>query len=135
MPDKKVQDSFHFVTFDATAAPGRKSVETRARAHAAKVTHQRRAQKRGKDIVKWVNATAESHEAGTQVVSKARPAKTRLPKTQREIVISPRSQLSQAKVDPFETNPHTILPNQLQAILDWGESAELSYSHPKLMSS
>lgn len=121
MPNQKAQDSFHFVTFDATAAPGRKSVETRARAHAAKVTHQRRAQKRGKDIVKWVNATAESHATGSQAVSKSRPAKTRLPKQQKEIIISPWSQLSQSKVDPFETNPHTILPNQLQAILDWGE--------------
>ena len=121
MPDHAPPNSFHFVTFDATAAPGKKAVEQRARAHAAKVTHQRRAAKREGKVVKWVNATAESHATGTQLVSKTRPAKARILKAHQEIIVSPRSQLSQAKVDPFETNPHTILPNQLQSILDWGE--------------
>ena len=128
MSDQGAPHSFHFVTFDATAAPGRKAVEQRARAHAAKVTHQRRAAKREGKVVKWVNATAESHATGTQLAAKTRAHKTRHPKAPQEIIISPLSHLSQAKVDPFETNPHTILPNQLQSILDWGELTEIPYA-------
>ncbi|KAJ9613332.1 hypothetical protein H2200_003274 [Cladophialophora chaetospira] len=130
MPDQASQNSFHFVAFDATAAPGRKAVEQRARAHAAKVTHQRRAAKREGKVVKWINATAESHATSTQVAAKARPAKARQRKPPQDIIISPLSQLSQAKVDPFETNPHTFLPNQLQSILDWA----YEYVHPKVLS-
>jgi hypothetical protein len=100
MSDPKHAKTFHFVNFEsATSAPGRKTVEKRARSHAARVTHQRRKVERGQKVVKWV------HEG---------------------IVPSPLSrvsQVSQAKVDPFGSNPHTVLPNQLQSILDWGEFA------------
>jgi hypothetical protein len=114
MPLPRRQNTYHFVPFeDATGVPGgRKAVEKRARAHAAKVTHERRAARRG-PVVKWINEGLKSRAAGTQLVA-------RNPPTMAQFEISPLSQLSQAKVDPFETNPHTILPNQLQSILDWG---------------
>ena len=107
MPGPKQKKSFHFVNFETAGnAPARKTVEKRARSHAARVTHQRRKDERGQKVVKWV------HEG---------------------IAPSPLSrvsQVSQAKIDPFDSNPHTVLPNQLQSILDWGKFHHLRLAAP-----
>ncbi|ETI20966.1 hypothetical protein G647_07309 [Cladophialophora carrionii CBS 160.54] len=122
MAQPRRQNTYHFVPAATNAPGGRKAVEKRARAHAAKVTHERRAAKRGA-VVKWINESGKSRATGTQLVA-------RNPPMMAQFEISPLSQLSQAKVDPFETNPHTILPNQLQSILDWA----YEYVHPKVLS-
>jgi hypothetical protein len=127
MSAPKRKTAFHFVnSTDGASAPGRKTVGYDARSHAATITHQRRKDKRGATIVKWVNEGPGTRATGVELVKKH----------QRRIVqfeISPLSQLSQAKVDPFGTNPHTVLPNQLQNILDWGAKTGISIDGPKLL--
>lgn len=120
MPAQKPKNTFHFVTSDdATYAPGRKKAEkSRARAHAARVTHQRRQAKRGQTVVKWILEGPESRVPDPQSVDPTHPHAP-------QFEISPWSMLSQAKVDPFETNPHAVVPKQLQFILDKGEYLEI----------
>ncbi|KIW34175.1 uncharacterized protein PV07_00970 [Cladophialophora immunda] len=121
---KKEKDTFHFVAFqDPSNAAARKSLEkSRARAHAARVTHSRRKAKRGQTVVKWIIEGSGSHEDNTP-----KPEKDKVQVT--EFKISPLSYLSQDKVDPFGSNPHTALPRYLQSILDYAYES----IHPKLI--
>ncbi|OAG41520.1 hypothetical protein AYO21_04222 [Fonsecaea monophora] len=121
---KKDKDTFHFVAFqDPSKAAGQKSLEkSRARAHAARVTHSRRKAKRGHTVVKWIVESSGTHENNT---SKSKQDKVQIT----DFKINPLSYLSQDKVDPFESNPHTALPRYLQSILDYAYEC----IHPKII--
>ncbi|OAP64808.1 hypothetical protein AYL99_00780 [Fonsecaea erecta] len=125
MADRKNEkDAFHFVAFqDPSNAATRKSLEkSRARAHAARVTHSRRKAKRGQTVVKWI---VES--SGSQEDNIPKPAQDKVQVS--GFKISPLSYLSQDKADPFASNPHTALPRYLQSILDYAYES----IHPKLV--
>ncbi|KIX92918.1 uncharacterized protein Z520_11394 [Fonsecaea multimorphosa CBS 102226] len=121
---KEEKDTFHFVAFqDPSNAVARKSLEkSRARAHAARVTHSRRKAKRGQTVVKWIIESSGSPKDNTpkQAQDKVQVAGFK---------ISPLSYLGQDKVDPFGSNPHTVLPKYLQSILDYAYES----IHPKII--
>jgi hypothetical protein len=118
MANNTPQALFHFVTFEdstSKARGGKAAEKSRARAHAARVTHSRRKAKRGQTVVKWITKGPEDRmldvpkRADDQQVFKIE-----------EVIFNPVSILSQAKVDPFETSQHAILPAAAQQIMEYG---------------
>jgi hypothetical protein len=112
------QASFHFVTFEdskSKARGGKPAEKSRARAHAARVTHSRRKAKRGQTVVKWITKGPDDG-----IVSVPKRADDQQVFKIEEVVFDPVSMLSQAKVDPFETSQHAILPAAAQQIMEYG---------------